>query len=66
LFIFELECGEVENIIVTRNLRRQLHQVIVHEKVENGVAIYSNLSADQIDQQFVTPIRDNSNRDIHG
>jgi hypothetical protein len=40
----------MENIIVTRNLRRQLDQVIVHEKVENGVAIKCNLSADKIDQ----------------
>jgi len=43
------------NKIVTRNLRRQLDHVIVHEQEENGIAINRNLSADQIDQQFITP-----------
>jgi hypothetical protein len=40
----------MENKIVTRNLRRQLDQAIVHEQVENGAAINMNLSVDQIDQ----------------
>jgi hypothetical protein len=34
----------MENKIVTRSLKRQLNQVIVHEQVENGVAINNNLS----------------------
>ncbi len=37
LFKFELECGKMENIIVTRSLRRQLDQVLLHEQEENGV-----------------------------
>jgi len=55
LFRFELECGNLENIIITKSLKRQLNQVIVHEWMENGITINNNLSADQIDQQFVTP-----------
>ncbi len=55
MFRFELECGKMENIIITKSLRRQLNQVIVHEQMENGITINNNLSADQIDQQFVTP-----------
>jgi hypothetical protein len=39
----------MENRIVTRSLRRQLDLVIVHEQMENDVAINSNLSAYQID-----------------
>jgi hypothetical protein len=39
----------MENRIVTRSLRKQLDQVILHEQVENGVAINSNLSVDHID-----------------
>jgi hypothetical protein len=34
----------MENIIVTRSLRRQLDQVVLHEEVENGIAINNNLS----------------------
>jgi phage-related tail protein len=45
----------MENKIITKSLKRQLNQVIVHEQVENGVAINNNLSENQIDQQFVTP-----------
>jgi hypothetical protein len=45
----------MENIIITKSLKSQLDQVIVHEQVENGVAINNNLNEDQIDQQFVTP-----------
>jgi hypothetical protein len=47
----------MENIIVTKNVRIQLDQVIVHEQVENGVAINRNLNADYIDQQFITPLK---------
>jgi hypothetical protein len=39
----------MENIIITRSLKRQLNQVIVDEQVENGITINNNLSADQID-----------------
>jgi hypothetical protein len=39
LFKFELECGEMENVIVTRSLRKQLDQVIVHEQVELPSAV---------------------------
>jgi hypothetical protein len=39
----------MENSVI-RSLRRQLNQVIVHEQMENGATINSNLSADQIDQ----------------
>ncbi len=49
MFRFELKCGEMENKIV-RSLKRQLNSVIIHEQVENGVAINKNLSANQIDQ----------------
>ncbi len=49
MFRFELECGEMENQIVTKSLKRQLDQVIVHEQVENGITINSNLSAYHID-----------------
>ncbi len=44
MFIFELGCGDMENIIVIRNLKRQLDHVVLHEQVENGVAISNNLS----------------------
>jgi hypothetical protein len=46
LFRFELECGEMENRIVIRSFKRQLHQVLLHEQVENGVTINNNLNAD--------------------
>jgi hypothetical protein len=36
----------MENIIVTRSLRRQLDHVVLHEEVENGVGINNNLSDD--------------------
>jgi hypothetical protein len=45
----------MENRIVTKSLKRKLNQVIIHEQVENGTTINSNLNVDQIDQQFVTP-----------
>jgi hypothetical protein len=44
----------MENKIVTRSLRRQLDQVLLHEQVGNGTAINNNLNANQEDQQFVT------------
>jgi hypothetical protein len=45
----------MENIIVTRSLRRQLNQVVLHEQVQNGATINNNLSANQVDQWFETP-----------
>jgi hypothetical protein len=48
LFIFEVECGEIENRIIIRSFRRQLNQVILHEQVENGVAIHSKLGGSTI------------------
>ncbi len=47
----------MENKIITRSLRRQLDQVVLHEQVESGVAISNNLNVDQVDQWFETPIR---------
>jgi hypothetical protein len=47
----------MENRIVTRSLRRQLNQVVLHEQVENGVSISNNLNVNQVDQWFETPIR---------
>jgi hypothetical protein len=45
LFKIELKCGDMENKIVTRSLRRQLDLVIIHEQMENGTAINSNIKA---------------------
>ncbi len=45
----------MENIIVTRSLKRQLDQFVLHEQVENGVANSVNLSGNQVDQWFETP-----------
>jgi hypothetical protein len=39
----------MENKIITRSLKRQLDQVVLHEQVENGVAISNNLSANKVD-----------------
>ncbi len=47
----------MENRIITRSLNKQLDWVVLHEQVENGIAISSNLSADQEDQRFETPKR---------
>ncbi len=55
----------MENRIVTRSLRRQLDLVIVHEQMENDTAIKSNLSAYQIDQQFVTLRRVSQSKKRH-
>jgi hypothetical protein len=46
LFKFELGCGEMENRIVIGSLKKQLDQVVLHEQVENGIAISNNLSGD--------------------
>jgi hypothetical protein len=48
LFKFELERGEMENIIVTKSFKRQLDQVILHEQMENGTAIHSKLKGSTI------------------
>jgi hypothetical protein len=48
LFKFELGCGETENKILTKSVRKQLDQVVLHEQVENGTTINNNLSADQL------------------
>jgi hypothetical protein len=40
----------MENKIVTRSLRRQLDQVIVHKQMENGATINNKFSVDEIDQ----------------
>ncbi len=48
MFKFELGCGEMENKILTKSLRKQLDQVVLHEQVENGTTINNNLSADQL------------------
>jgi hypothetical protein len=55
----------MENKILTRTLKRQLDHVIIHEQVENGVAINNNLSVDQIDQQFVTLRRNFQSQQIY-
>jgi hypothetical protein len=55
LFKFELRCGEMENRIVTKSLRRQLDQDVLHEQVENGVAISNNLNVDLVEQRIETP-----------
>jgi len=33
----------MENIITIRSLRKKLNQVVLHEQMENGVAINNNL-----------------------
>ncbi len=44
----------MENKISIRGLRRPLDQVVLHEQLENGIAINNNLSAYQVDQWFET------------
>jgi hypothetical protein len=39
----------MENITITRSFKRQLHQVLLHEQVENGVTINNILNVDQED-----------------
>jgi hypothetical protein len=39
----------MENKIVTKSLRRQLDQVVLHDQVENDTTINNNLIANQID-----------------
>jgi len=36
----------MENKIITKSLKRQLDQVVLHEQVENGSIIINNLSVD--------------------
>jgi len=38
-----IKMWEMENKIVTRNLKRQLDHVLLHEQVENGTAINNNI-----------------------
>jgi hypothetical protein len=47
----------MENWIITRSLRWQLDHVVLHEQVENGVAINNNLNANKVDHRFETPKR---------
>ncbi len=47
----------MENRIVSGSLKRQLNHVVLHEQMENGIAISNNLSVDQLNQRFETPIR---------
>jgi hypothetical protein len=53
LFIFELKCGEMENRIVTKSLRKQLYQVILHEQMENGNSINNNFNANHVLMKLV-------------
>ncbi len=39
----------MKNRIVIKSLKRQLNQVVLHEQVENGIAISNNLNASQVD-----------------
>ncbi len=49
LLRFELGYGKMENIIITKSLKRKLDDVVLHEQVENGTAVNNNLNANQID-----------------
>jgi hypothetical protein len=49
LLRFELGCGEMENQIVTRSLKRQSDKVVLHAQVEIGITISNNFSVDQVD-----------------
>jgi hypothetical protein len=44
----------MENIVVTKSLKRQLNLVVLHEQVENGITISNNFNVDQVDQRFET------------
>ncbi len=50
----------MENKIITRSLRRQLDQVVLHEQVENGV-----LNANQVDQWYETPRKVSQTKQKH-
>jgi hypothetical protein len=39
----------MENRIVARSFKGQLHKVLLHEQVENGVTINNNLNVDHED-----------------
>ncbi len=38
-------------------MKRLLDQVVLHEQMEHDVSINNNLSTNQVDWQFETPIR---------
>jgi len=38
----------MENQIVTKSLRTQLNQIIVHKQMESGTIISNNLSVDHV------------------
>ncbi len=39
----------MENINVTRSLKKKLNHVVLHEQVENGATTSNNLNADKVD-----------------
>jgi hypothetical protein len=39
----------MQNMIITKSLRRELNQVVLQEQVENGIAINNNLCVDKVD-----------------
>ncbi len=39
----------MENIIITKSLKRKLDDVVLHEQVENGTIVNNNSNANQID-----------------
>ncbi len=45
----------MENKIITKSLKKQLDQVVLHEQVENGTFVNNNLNVNQVDQRFETP-----------
>ncbi len=49
LLRFELGYGKMENIIITKSLKRKLDDVVLHEQVENGTIVNNNSNANQID-----------------
>jgi hypothetical protein len=49
LFKFELGCGDMENRIIIKSMKRQFYHVVLHEQVENGDVVNNNLNANQID-----------------
>ncbi len=51
LFKLELECREMENRIITRSLRRQLNQVLLHEQKETWFWCFD--SCRKIEIQYV-------------
>jgi hypothetical protein len=47
----------MENINVVKSLKRQLVHIVLHEQLENAIAISNNLSANLVDYRFETPRR---------